>query len=92
MLIYSDGTTNFVHGFPFVCISIGLIYRKTPVLGVVYNPFLDELYSAAVGHGAHLLQRGQALTLPLGPKRAFPSLSIGLLGAYSLRAFRNSLS
>lgn len=38
-----DGTTNFVHGFPFACISIGLIFQKRPVLGVVFNPFLNWL-------------------------------------------------
>ena len=38
-----DGTTNFVHGFPFVCISLGLIYKKQPVIGVIYNPFLDQM-------------------------------------------------
>jgi 3'-phosphoadenosine 5'-phosphosulfate (PAPS) 3'-phosphatase len=38
---HTDGTTNFVHGFPIVCISLGLIYKKRPVLGVVYNPILD---------------------------------------------------
>ena len=39
----SDGTTNFVHGFPFSCTSIGLINQKRPVLGVIYNPFIDWL-------------------------------------------------
>lgn len=39
----TDGTTNFVHGFPFCCISLGLIYEKRPVLGVVYNPFIEYL-------------------------------------------------
>ncbi|KAJ3558148.1 hypothetical protein NM688_g1088 [Phlebia brevispora] len=38
-----DGTTNFVHGFPYACVSIGLIYKKSPVLGVIYNPFHDQL-------------------------------------------------
>lgn len=38
-----DGTTNFVHGFPYACISLGLIYKRRPVLGVIYNPFLDHL-------------------------------------------------
>ncbi|KAH9749838.1 Inositol-phosphate phosphatase [Citrus sinensis] len=37
-----DGTTNFVHGFPFVCISIGLTIGKIPIVGVVYNPIMDE--------------------------------------------------
>ena len=39
----SDGTTNFVHGFPFSCVSIGLLCNRRPVLGVIYNPFLDHL-------------------------------------------------
>ncbi|KAF8391649.1 hypothetical protein HHK36_023956 [Tetracentron sinense] len=38
-----DGTTNFVHGFPFVCVSIGLTIGKVPTIGVVYNPIIDEV-------------------------------------------------
>ncbi|EYU27687.1 hypothetical protein MIMGU_mgv1a013524mg [Erythranthe guttata] len=38
-----DGTTNFVHGFPFVCVSIGLTIGKVPTVGVVYNPIMDEV-------------------------------------------------
>jgi inositol-phosphate phosphatase/L-galactose 1-phosphate phosphatase len=49
-----DGTTNFVHGYPFVCVSIGLMLNKEAVVGVVYNPILDELYSARKGAGATL--------------------------------------
>ncbi|KAJ0448303.1 putative L-galactose 1-phosphate phosphatase [Helianthus annuus] len=37
-----DGTINFVHGFPFVCVSIGLTIKKVPVVGVVYNPIMNE--------------------------------------------------
>lgn len=49
-----DGTTNFVHGFPFVCVSIGLAVEKRPVVGVVFNPILQELYTASEGNGAFL--------------------------------------
>lgn len=49
-----DGTTNFVHGFPFVCVSIGLAINRTVVVGVVYNPVLDELFTAVKGGGACL--------------------------------------
>ncbi|XP_042390355.1 inositol-phosphate phosphatase-like [Zingiber officinale] len=49
-----DGTTNFVHGFPFVCISIGLTIEKIPVLGVVYNPIMGELFTGVHGQGAFL--------------------------------------
>ncbi|KAI7729910.1 hypothetical protein M8C21_010855 [Ambrosia artemisiifolia] len=49
-----DGTTNFVHGFPFVCVSIGLTIKKVPVVGVVYNPIMNELFTAIDGKGAFL--------------------------------------
>ncbi|KDN33059.1 hypothetical protein RSAG8_13851, partial [Rhizoctonia solani AG-8 WAC10335] len=42
-----DGTTNFVHGFPYACISIGVIYQKFPIIGVIYNPFLGQLVRSA---------------------------------------------
>ncbi|KAF2306037.1 hypothetical protein GH714_009899 [Hevea brasiliensis] len=49
-----DGTTNFVHGFPLVCISIGLTIGKVPTVGVVYNPILNELFTGVLGKGAFL--------------------------------------
>lgn len=49
-----DGTTNFVHGFPFVCVSIGLTIQKVPKVGVVYNPIMDELFTGIDGKGAFL--------------------------------------
>lgn len=47
-----DGTTNFAHGFPAYCVSIGLEYNGECVLGVVYDPTRDELFSATSGGGA----------------------------------------
>lgn len=49
-----DGTTNFVNQVPHTCISLGVYKDKKPFIGVVYNPILDELYTAQVGHGAYL--------------------------------------
>eukprot|EP00879_Flechtneria_rotunda_P029841 GHRR01032297.1.p1 GENE.GHRR01032297.1~~GHRR01032297.1.p1 ORF type:complete len:111 (+),score=29.89 GHRR01032297.1:677-1009(+) len=49
-----DGTTNFVHGYPFICVSIGLTVNRLPVVGVVYNPVLGEMFTAAQGLGAYL--------------------------------------
>ncbi|KAM1593409.1 hypothetical protein ACFX1Z_036780 [Malus domestica] len=49
-----DGTINFVHGFPFVCVSIGLTIGKIPTIGVVYNPIIDELFTGIRGGGAFL--------------------------------------
>eukprot|EP00249_Psilotum_nudum_P016242 c25741_g2_i1 orf=384-1205(-) len=49
-----DGTTNFVHRFPFVCVSIGLTIEKVPTVGVVYNPIMNELFTAVKHRGAFL--------------------------------------
>jgi myo-inositol-1(or 4)-monophosphatase len=65
-----DGTTNFVHGFPHACISLGFVADKIPRVGVVYNPFLDELYTGIYGKGSYL-QRGASLS-PSSPKLRLP--------------------
>lgn len=58
-----DGTTNFAHGIPHFCVSMGLEQRASGlgsaddgvlVAGVIYNPMLDELFTAARGQGARL--------------------------------------
>ncbi|KAL7627534.1 hypothetical protein AAE478_001727 [Parahypoxylon ruwenzoriense] len=51
-----DGTTNFVHSFPQACISLGFAVDREPAVGVVYNPYLDQLWTAIRGQGAHLTQ------------------------------------
>ncbi|XP_050438764.1 inositol monophosphatase 1-like [Adelges cooleyi] len=49
-----DGTTNFVHGYPNVCISIGLVIDCEVQLGVIFNPILDMFFRAIKGEGAYL--------------------------------------
>lgn len=49
-----DGTMNFVHGFPHSCISLGLLINKESVAGIVYNPLLEQLFTAKKGKGAFL--------------------------------------
>ncbi|MBM4160759.1 MAG: inositol monophosphatase [Ignavibacteria bacterium] len=49
-----DGTLNFMHGMPIFCVSIGLEVKGEPVLGVVYDPNLNELFTAEQGKGAFL--------------------------------------
>lgn len=49
-----DGTTNYAHGFPFFCVSIAYEEAGEVLFGVVYNPMLDELFTAEKGRGAHL--------------------------------------
>ena len=52
-----DGTTNFMHGLPLFCISVALEREGEIVAGVVYNPALNELYTAEKGKGAFLNDR-----------------------------------
>ena len=49
-----DGTTNFAHAFPFFCVSIALEISGEVILGIVYDPMRDELFSAVPGAGAYL--------------------------------------
>ena len=58
-----DGTTNFAHGFPVFCVSLGLEHRPAGtaddadgelVAGVIYDPLRDELFVAEKGKGAYL--------------------------------------
>ena len=48
-----DGTTNFVNGLPFCAISVGVYKDKVGEFGIVYNPILDELFTAIKGQGAY---------------------------------------
>jgi len=49
-----DGTTNFAHSFPFFGVSIALQVENEVVVGIVYNPCLDEFFEAERGKGAFL--------------------------------------
>lgn len=101
-----DGTTNFVHGYWPVTVSIGLAVRGELVLGVIFNPLLDEMCVATKGGGATLNGRpirvggaagvGEALVVNnLGASRnpAMNTLATARIGALlqaSLRGLRNS--
>lgn len=47
-----DGTTNFAHGFPAFCVSLGLARRNEVIVGAIYDPLHKELYTAELGAGA----------------------------------------
>lgn len=64
-----DGTTNFVYGFPLVAISIALVVGRKPVVAVVFNPIMHELFEASLGGGA--LLNGNPLPLR-GPRAGEP--------------------
>ncbi len=52
-----DGTTNFIHGLPHFCVSIGARVRGRIEHGVVYDPMRQEIFTASRGDGAHLENR-----------------------------------
>jgi len=59
-----DGTTNFAHGYPVFCVSMGLEHRSsgqagTRIAAVIYDPTRDELFTAEQGRGAWL--NGEAI-------------------------------
>jgi myo-inositol-1(or 4)-monophosphatase len=49
-----DGTDNFLRGIPFWCVSIALVAARQPLIGVIYNPVADEMFSAVKDGGAFL--------------------------------------
>ncbi len=52
-----DGTTNFIHNLPIFAVSIGLQYKDETILGVVYNPAADKMFSALKNNGAYLNEK-----------------------------------
>lgn len=48
-----DGTTNFIKDYRLSCVSVGLLLDGVPEIGVVYNPYLDEMYYSRRGMGAY---------------------------------------
>jgi myo-inositol-1(or 4)-monophosphatase len=52
-----DGTTNYAHGYPIACVSVGLMIGGIPQVGAIYNPFRQELFRGAKGLGATLNRR-----------------------------------
>ena len=57
-----DGTTNYAHGYPASCTSIGLLRRGRPVVGGIYDPFRDEAFLAEAGRGARLNGKTMSVT------------------------------
>lgn len=49
-----DGTSNFASGIPFSCVSVGVAQDGIPIVGAIYDPYRDEMFSAAQGQGARL--------------------------------------
>jgi myo-inositol-1(or 4)-monophosphatase len=83
-----DGTTNFIHGFPQYCVSIGIRHRDALAHGVIYDPTKNELFTASKGRGAFLNDRRIRVSkcLRLGDAlvgTGFPFREIGQIERYT---------
>ena len=88
-----DGTTNFLHGVPQYCVSIGLLHKGKATQAVVFDPTRNELFTASKGAGAYLNDRRIRVTRTDRLEDAlvgtgFPFREVGHLDDY-LRMFRN---
>ena len=90
-----DGTVNYAHGYPFFCVSIGFIENGASVVGVVFDPTHDGLFTAHIGSGAYL--NGKRIYVDEKTKlrdsivaTGFPHDSKGCIDAY-LESFRGIL-
>jgi myo-inositol-1(or 4)-monophosphatase len=85
-----DGTANFAHGVPHFCVSIAAVIGHDVEIGVIYDPMVDELFTARRGGGALLngavmkaaaTTELRAATVEVGwNARSGPALYLGLLG------------
>jgi len=64
-----DGTNNFVHAMPFVCVSIGIMINKKMMIGIVHNPIMKETFHAIKGEGAFITtyHNTSINTIPITP-------------------------
>ena len=70
-----DGTTNYAHGYPCFCVSIGLEHQGRLEIGVVYDPMRDECFAAERGDGASL--NGKRIQVSMTPNLASALLCTG---------------
>jgi myo-inositol-1(or 4)-monophosphatase len=81
-----DGTTNYAHGYPVFCVSIALEAEGKIRLGAVFNPMLDELFTAEKGAGAFL--NGRRLKVSRTAELSRSLLATGF--PYDIREDRNN--
>ncbi len=70
-----DGTTNFIHGLSHSAVCVAVAVGSRTVFGCVYNPFLDELFYAASGQGAHLRKNGRTSPISVSERGLSDALS-----------------
>ena len=82
-----DGTRNYASGIPFFSVVIGLVHDGEVLLGVNYDPMLDEMFSATRGEGAFL--NGQ--TLSVGGGKTLDQCILGMDMSYNNEGAANGL-
>jgi myo-inositol-1(or 4)-monophosphatase len=75
-----DGTSNFIWGIPYFAVSIALCDERGEMLGVVYDPLRDEMFTAIRGKGARLNGRELAPLREKQPQEAIVSMSMPVRG------------
>ena len=71
-----DGTTNYSQGLPIFSVSIALQHQGETVAGVVYAPYLGELFWASKGGGAYMKSRSGEVPSRPSPRRCSPRVSL----------------
>ena len=82
-----DGTTNLIHDYKMSAVSLGLAENGIPVMGVVYNPFTDELFCAKQGGGAFL--NGERIRVSESESMESSLISVGTSPYYKELADEN---
>jgi len=73
-----DGTTNYIHHYPEVAVSIALLNKGEPIVAVVYNPIREELFAASKGGGATF--NGKTINVSTTPSLGDSLLVSGFFG------------
>ncbi|TCM51085.1 myo-inositol-1(or 4)-monophosphatase [Rhizobium sp. PP-F2F-G48] len=85
-----DGTSNFMRDRPGWCVSIGATIDRKPVLGVIYDPIKDELYSASSNRGA--TRNGQSISVSTDTTRSKAIFGVGFTSGKSVAAHARQIS
>ncbi len=87
-----DGTTNFLHGIPHYCVSVGLERDGMIVAGVIYDPIKDELFIAERGKGAFVNNRRLRVAGRTDPLDAVVATGIPTIGKKNHPGFLKELA
>lgn len=83
-----DGTNNYAHGFPVFSVSLALMKDQQLIIGVIFDPTRDELFSAALDQGAYC--NDQRLHVSTTPTLAASLLSTGFPYDYAFTSDNNA--